>query len=270
VTETERSDGRAFSYWLGLELDETTEVGADRPESVGRVDPGPDLRLPNGQVRAGAMLGLMDCVGGLTSGLAALPRWVVSTNINQRIATLDVHGALVLRSRTRRVGRNAVVTSVEARDESNDSLVATGVLTSSILTFEGALPVGTRPFCLRMPEGRAPDFPPLLGIRPASPVSVRLDLIPQLRNPWGILHGAVIGITVDAAAVHVVEQHTRSPGVMTDAVVHFVAPGRVGPIEAAGTVIGERPDGHVVRVELRDRGADDRLLTVAVVTVAPV
>lgn len=267
---TLRDDGRAFSYWLGLELDEVTEVGAAEPASVGRVDPGAHLRHESGPMRAGAILGLLDCVGGLNGGLAALPRWVVSTNINQRVATLAVRGALALSARTLRVGRNAVITGVEVHDDATGEVVASGVLTSSILTFEGGAPVGNRPFKLRMPDARPPAFPALLGLRPKSPTSVELELLPQLRNPWGILHGAAIGLVVDVASQHCVQEQTGNAAAMTDAAVHFLAPGRVGPIEATGTVVGRRPDGHLVRVELRDRGANDRLLTVAAVTVSPI
>ncbi|MFN8036859.1 MAG: hotdog domain-containing protein [Acidimicrobiia bacterium] len=265
-----RDDGRAFSYWLGLELDEIVQDEGAPPEALGRVDPGPHLRHADGRLRAGALLGMLDAVGGLNGGLAALPGWVVSTNITQRVGTLDVTGPVSLASRVLRTGRNAVVTTVEVHDGARRH-VATGVLTSSILTFEGSAPVGARPFRLRLagaaPPALPPVLPPLLGVEPVAPDRVRLAIEPELRNPWGILHGGAICLLVDVAVEHVAERVAGGPVAMTDAAVHFLAPGRVGPVEASGAIVGSRPDGHVTRVEVRDRGAGDRLLTVAVATV---
>ncbi len=47
---------------------------------------------------------------------------------------------------------------------------------------------------------------------------------------------------------------------------YYLGLGRVGPFLARGTVLG----GSTVRVELRDTGADDRLMTVALAAVEPI
>ena len=49
--------------------------------------------------------------------------------------------------------------------------------------------------------------------------------------------------------------------------LHFLAPNRVGPVRATARVLGQRPDGDVLRVEVRDEGAD-RTTAVAIVTSA--
>ena len=54
-------------------------------------------------------------------------------------------------------------------------------------------------------------------------------------------------------------------GRTTDIVLHFLAPNRVGPVQATTHVLGRRSDGHIARVELRDAGAN-RLTAVAIVT----
>jgi acyl-coenzyme A thioesterase PaaI-like protein len=50
-------------------------------------------------------------------------------------------------------------------------------------------------------------------------------------------------------------------------VLHYLAPNRIGPVRATANVLGERSDGAVARVEVRDVGAD-RVTAVAVATVA--
>ena len=55
--------------------------------------------------------------------------------------------------------------------------------------------------------------------------------------------------------------------VTSDLIVHYLSPGRVGPIVASARVIGSHRHEHLVRVSVHDHGADDRPLVVAVVTV---
>ena len=71
-----------------------------RPTSsalVGHAAVAPHLRGPAGGVRTGALLTMLDNVGGLCGGLAALPEgWVVSTNLAARVVALAHVGPLRL------------------------------------------------------------------------------------------------------------------------------------------------------------------------------
>jgi acyl-coenzyme A thioesterase PaaI-like protein len=219
-------------------------------------------------MRAGVLLAIADHVGGLTAGLAALPDgWVVSTNLSMRTATLSHRGPMRLRTEVLRRGRAAVVVRVRVSDDgAAGALVADAVLTSAVLVPEGGPPQWERPMAMSPPAyAEAPALGDWLGVREVDGRTLEMDLRDELRNPWGILHGAVVASLVDLAAVHAV----GVPGAAsTDAVVHFLSPGRVGPVYARAEMCGRRADGDVVRVELHDRGADDRLMSVAVVTVA--
>src|SRR5258708_10403747 len=130
---------------------------------VGHADVVEHLRGPAGGVRTGALLTMLDNVGGLGGGLAALPDgWVVSTNLAARVAQLAHVGPLRLDARLLRRGRNAVVTSVEIRDEgAGEKLVASGILTSAILVPESGPPKWARPRSIDTTIGRAPDLPPI-------------------------------------------------------------------------------------------------------------
>jgi uncharacterized protein (TIGR00369 family) len=159
------------------------------------------------------------------------------------------------------------VTSVEVVDEgANEVLVASGILTSAILVPEGGPPKWARPLTLDTTIGQAPDLPPIaewLGVRAVNANTVEIDLAPGLRNPWGILHGGVVATLVDLAA-----EHATGGGYTTDVVLHFLAPNRLGPVRAIARVLGERADGYVLRVEVRDVGAD-RVTALAIVTCVP-
>jgi uncharacterized protein (TIGR00369 family) len=156
-----------------------------------------------------------------------------------------------------------VVTSVEIRDEgAGDALVVDGVLTSAILIPENGPPVWTRPLVLDpgdAPTNAPPIIPDWLQTEAVDASSVQMTLADALRNPWGILHGGAVASLIDVAAEHV------TGGVTTDVVLHFLAPNRIGPVRANVRTLGSRADGTVLRVEVRDEGAD-RVTALAVVT----
>jgi acyl-coenzyme A thioesterase PaaI-like protein len=232
----------------------------------------PHLAGPHGGVRSGALLAMADHVGGLCGGLASLPDgWVVSTNLTLRVASLEHRGPLRFHADVLRRGRSAVVNRVRVHDDGADArVVADAVLTSAVLVPETGPPRWERPVALAPDrvDGAEPAAA-WLRTRPRGDGTLVLDLRDGLRNPWGILHGAVVGVLVDLAAEEAVRVATGTTGVTTDIALHYLAPGRVGPVTARGEIVGRRADGHVVRVELRDTGASDRVVSVAVTTVRP-
>jgi uncharacterized protein (TIGR00369 family) len=230
------------------------------------------LRGANGGARAGAIAAMVDNVGGLAGGLAALPDgWVVSTNLTTRVASLDHVGPLRLRADILRRGRASVVDRVQVFDDGAGGVrVAEGVLTSAVLVPDGGPPAFARPVAMAPGHiAAAPPFAEWLRTRRAGDprTVVELDLRDELRNPWGIMHGAVVSALVDLASVETVAPTSAAAVATADITLHFLAPGRIGPVAARTRVLGERPDGVVVRVEIVDRGADDRRMAVAVTTV---
>jgi uncharacterized protein (TIGR00369 family) len=254
--------GRDVSRYIRVDLHEVE--GHDEIRVQGHAPAAPHLRGPSGGVRAGALLTMLDNVGGLCGGLAALPDgWVVSTNLSARTLTLDHVGPMRIDARVLRQGRSSVLTSVQIRDVgAHDALVIDGVLTSAVLVPASGPPQWTRPLVLEAgepPTDPVPDIPAWLGAQPIDGATIEMTLADSLRNPWGILHGGALASFVDLAAEHV------TGGITTDVVLHFLAPNRVGPVRAVGRPVGTRADGTVVRVEVRDRGAD-RVTALAVVT----
>lgn len=254
--------GREVGRYMGVSMRETEDL-----HLVGHAAVAPHLRGPAGGVRTGALLTMLDNVGGLSGGLAALPDgWVVSTNLAARVVALAHVGPLRLDAELLRRGRNNVVTGVQIRDEgARDTLVASGVLTSAILVPENGPPQWSRPLTLQngfAPARDLPAIPDWLGVRPVGDDAVEIDLGDELRNPWGILHGGVVATLVDLAA-----EHATNGGWTTDVVLHFLAPNRIGPVRANARVLGRRSDGTVLRIEVRDVGAP-RTTAIAIVTSA--
>jgi uncharacterized protein (TIGR00369 family) len=234
-----------------------------------------------GRTPTGVLAALVDSIGGLSCGIAALPDWIVTTNLSLRRAPSALvgptgTGPLRYDTETLRRGRSAVVsrTLVTAADGAH---VATGWMTTAVLTPASGPPQVERPVRpLELPEPTDPAFrgtpAEFFGLRAGDrPGVVALDVADRVRNPWGILHGGSMAVLTDVAATSAVNGTPAlepTPGLVTsDLVVHYLSPGRVGPVVARAAVVGERRDEHLVRVSVVDHGADDRRLVLAMVTV---
>ena len=263
----EHETGRDVSRYVGVELREVQPAADGSPRIEGHAPAPAHLRRPGGGVRTGALLTMLDNVGGLCGGLAVLPDgWVVSTNLSARVVRLDHTGPFRIDARVLRQGRASVVTAVEIRDEDErDALVVDGVLTSAVLIPENGPPRWSRPLVLSAGPPLVEPVPPIpdwLGAHAIDDATVEMQLAESLRNPWGILHGGAVASLIDLTAEHL------TGGTTTDVVLHFLAPNRVGPVRAGGTALGSRADGTVLRIEVRDEGAD-RVTALAVATAAP-
>lgn len=255
--------GRAVARWMGAALEEATEPGG--PVTIVGEAPAPErVRDSAGTVHSGVLTALADVAGGIACGLASLPRWIVSTDLMVSRLRTAVIGPIRLRAVVVRVGRTAAVARVGLTDAgAGDAALLTGVLTTSLLDPEGGPPDHRRPFRIVPPAPGGAPLPPLDHFFRLRTVDsgVSLDLVDDLRNPWGILHGGATAVLVTETAQRAV------PGVAGDTVLHYLRPARVGPVVGTPTVLGERPDGTLVAVTLRDAGDGNRTTAQAMVTV---
>ncbi len=275
----EREDGRPNI--LGREVGayfrfERRELPGDddRPSRfVGWVPIDDHLRGAGGGLETAGLLTCIDSLGGLLTGLAVLPRWIVTTSLAARVVRIRQVGPLRFHARALRRGRNSVVASVDVVDEgADDAPVATSVITCAVLD-PGEMGLQfARPLVIPMPPlDPAPvPFEEFFALESAPGRPTRLRLDDRLRNPWGILHGGAVAVLVDAAARRAAVPDGDRPTVTVGAVIHYLAPNRVGPVEARTTVMGRRPDGTVVRVAVHDVGNHDRLSVLASITVVEV
>ena len=259
--------GRDVSRYVRVEM---REVDAHRRRPAGRrarAGLAHHLRGPGGGVRAGALLTMLDNVGGLCGGLAALPDgWVVSTNLSARtVRARRTSGPFRIDARVLRQGRASVVTAVEIRDEgAGDALVVDGVLTSAILVPENGPPQWDRPLVLDPgePPDRARAADPRVARRAAGRRRRRSRCHSRDDAAQPVGHPARRRASRRSSTS---PPSTRPAAITTDVVLHFLAPNRVGPVRATARAIGARADGTVLRVEVRDEGAD-RVTALAIVT----
>jgi uncharacterized protein (TIGR00369 family) len=270
---------RHVSDYFRLERWELPPDDAERPSSFGGRSPVDDHhRGTGGGLRTGGLLTNLDTLGGFTSGLAVLPQWIVTTSLLATVSELDHVGPLRYRAEVLRRGRTSVVTALGVVDEgADDRHVAAATMTCAVLD-PGAMDLEfARPVSLPMPPPaiepqRPEDF---FGIEPGEGPVTRLALADRLRNPWGILHGGAVAMLADEAACRAALAFSTGVAgphgvAAADAVLHYLRPVKVGPVEARCRVLGSRAGRTNVRVEIHDVGSDDRTVTLGSVTVLAV
>jgi uncharacterized protein (TIGR00369 family) len=97
-------------------------------------------------------------------------------------------------------------------------------------------------------------------------VAVEMDIRDNLRGPAGSLEGGVLSTLIDVAAGAASVRAMGAFVATQDMTIHFLAPGKVGPMRATGEVLRARNGVAVIEVRVVDVGKDDRLCSTALVT----
>ena len=98
-------------------------------------------------------------------------------------------------------------------------------------------------------------------------IAVELELREDLKGPAGSLEGGVVSTIADVAGASAGAQAAGGLVATQHMAVSFLAPGKQGPVRATGTPLRVGKTDAVVEVRVVDRGNDDRLIAVALVTV---
>jgi len=267
------ASGVGVVRYLRFDREEVPPVEGDPyPSFISRAPVDPHLTQGGGRLHTGALLTLVDIIGGLTGGMAALPDWVMTTSLVGQMGLQPHIGPLRFDARVLRRGRRSVIAAVEVIDEgAGGAWAASCLLTSACMVTGNGAPSIPRPVHSPMDEADPAPEPveDFFGIVPGEGPVTRLELDARLRNPWGVLHGGAVCVLVDVAATRALAAVGGRASLATDEVLQFLNPIRVGPAEARATVMGERSDGHVLRIAVHDVGAGDRLCALATVTLRP-
>lgn len=176
--------------------------------------------------------------------------------------------------RMARMGRRTGIVEVDVHDETGVH-VARSV--QELVFPQGAAPADVhddggdaRAEFLRRLQGECTLAAPLaevLGIRDASDGPGRpawsMPLSDVVRNGFGALYGGAAASLVDVAATGAAADGGSRPAHTLQAAMRFLAPGTQGPFVATPRVVGRHGATATVAIEIRDAGADDRLVILA-------
>ena len=99
-----------------------------------------------------------------------------------------------------------------------------------------------------------------VGIEVRDPARGRavVELRDALRNPQGVMQGALVALLAEVAALALAEHALAAPQVVTELDLRYLAPARIGPVEAQASFV-RAPADRMLRAELRDRGDRGRI-----------
>jgi uncharacterized protein (TIGR00369 family) len=97
---------------------------------------------------------------------------------------------------------------------------------------------------------------------------IELELTDDLRGPGGALHGGLVTMLVDVAGASCLAAASGRLVATATTSIEYLAAGRVGPIRATGQALRVSASRGVAEIRVVDRGKDDRLMAVALVSVS--
>ncbi|MGH9918576.1 MAG: hotdog fold thioesterase [Nitrososphaerales archaeon] len=209
-------------------------------------------------------------------------------------AVIDAGGGLIIGLTTRRKGEGPDGTvglwTNEPLDTAVETLKGQGVSFDGPVIQEGMVrlalfrdPDGNRLSLTNVPpsptgvtsgatDGDRLPFFDHLGLRWPSlgedGASVEIDIRDDMRGPAGTLQGGIIATLIDVAAAATAAQGSGGLVATSEMSVHFLAPGRIGPVRADGELLRSRSGGAAVEVRVYDTGNHDRLMAVSLAAFA--
>ncbi|MCA9503264.1 MAG: hypothetical protein H6748_19770 [Spirochaetaceae bacterium] len=246
------------------------------PDAPLRIEPYPAIAT-HGALRATVVASAIDLVGGLFTRAIAGVDATFTSDLSLRIPSPGRPPRLLAHGEILRAGRRLVTTGVRIeREDAGSGLYAWGETTFSrvprVLRPGEAMPdvetLSTPATIERHPLAQPLDAAVGVEVVEATPGLVRLALRPALRNPEGVMQGALYALLAECAGLARAGADLGVPHVVTALDLRYLAAATVGPVEARADWIGTNAS-RMLHVEIRDRGRDDRLTTTAWLQLVP-
>ena len=224
-----------------------------------------------GVVRPSVLALVVDMMGGFVAEAGTGTDWIFTSDLSLRAPARHVPGEVVATGRALRTGRGIVSTDVEMRE--GGEVFAYGQAGFSRVPRRHGDPPHPHLHENRLRGELPPLERPLVeevGVRVLDPSrgSVEVEMTDALRNPAGAMQGAIVALVAEVSAESLADHGRGSAQIVTDLDVRYLAMGREGPVTGSAEWIGP-PEAGALRVELRDRGLGNRLMTSALARVAP-
>jgi acyl-coenzyme A thioesterase PaaI-like protein len=259
--------GDEFTRFLGYESVRTSEATASS-----WVPARPDLLDADGMLLPLALAFLVDSTPGVVCGAAALPDWVITTDLHMQVIDRRVRGTLRADATLVHANRVGVLAEVTVVDEGDgDRLVATGSVNHARVPMTESLDVPLMPIGVRY---HGPADAPAPGDRLAREVTftpaasageLEAFLTPLNTNPLGIMHGSVTTSLSISAAI----ARAGDGWQVAQALARFGGPIRKGPARAHAELVHADDVGCLARVAVRDESYPHRVAVLSSVRLVP-
>jgi len=245
-----------------------------------RVPVVPEICTDQGSMHVGVIVMLVDILGGLLTARAVYPDWFATANLFMHTTGRASSGIVAATGSVMRSGRTTVVIEVDIREETGNSTRASTSIGSAMMTFS-RLPRREDTLEFRVDEdsnesfhfsidgsGLSRHYLDQVGLHVIDEAAgaVELNMSDYIRNSLYSINGGMVATMADVAGQYAARKATGKPLLTTDLEVHYLEQGKVGPFRTKTMVLRTTEDTALTRIEVIDRGADDRLMAVVMNT----
>jgi len=240
----------------------------------------PEIRTKDGSLQIGAVATMIDVLGGAMTIRAVHPDWMATASLSVHLAGRPTSDTIAAAGEVLRAGRTMAIIDVDIREEDGGRARATPSIGTAMMTFS-RLPRREDTPALQLdtdtPEafdfatdGSGLDRP----YRDAAGVRVldegagvaEIEMKNYVRNSVGVLQGGMIAVLGDVAGEAAARSAVRKPLTTRDLEIHYLSQGKRGPFRTRTRVLRMTDDTALTRVEVIDRGLEDRLIAVVMNT----
>lgn len=252
-----------------------------RGKAVLRAPVVPEIRTRDGSLQAGALATMVDVLGGVLTFHAVYPDWMATSGLSVHLTGRPGSDTIEAAGRVIRAGRTMVIVDVEIRDRRGPAGGGSaGPLGTAMISFSRlARREDTPPFEPDRENAETVEFGiPGSGLRrphrEAAGVRVlderagvaEIEMRPYVRNSLGALQGGMIAVLADTAGEMAAAAAAARPMTTRDLTIQYLSQGKRGPFRTRTRVIRLTGDTALTRVEVVDRGAEDRLVALVMST----
>lgn len=240
----------------------------------------PEILTRDGSLQIGAVATMIDVLGGALTVRAVHPDWMATASLSVHLAGRPEFDTIAAAGKVMRAGRTMAIIDVDLREEGGSPDAPTQSIGTAMMTFS-RLPrrQDTPAFEPDMEMSEAVDFGiegsglkrpyrDAAGLRVLDEAAgiVELDLKEYVRNSLRVLQGGMIAVLSDAAGELAAGEAAGRPMMTKDLAVQYLCQGKTGPFRTRTRVLRTTQDTALTRVEVIDRGMEDRLIAVVMNT----
>jgi uncharacterized protein (TIGR00369 family) len=204
----------------------------------------------------------VDVLGGFLIGPLVDPDWMATADLSLHLGAAPRSGTVLVAAEALRLGRTSVVVGVELYDGDLDGPgCGQGVLAFTRLPRRAENLHLLRPEPGTRTDLGGPEAVPGSVVRglpvevvDAASGRVVVPVEPWARNSFGAMNGGVVAALAARAGAEMASAVQRQAQVVTDVVVHYMAPAAVGPLTTAGTLVRAGTNATAVRIDMFDTG----------------
>jgi uncharacterized protein (TIGR00369 family) len=240
----------------------------------------PEICTEDGSLQIGAVATLIDVLGGALTVRAVHPDWIATASLSVHLTGNAASDVVAAAGSVIRAGRTMAIIDADIREEAGNPAESARSIGTAMMTFS-RLPrrEDTPELKLDMDAPETFDFATegaglnrsyrdAAGVRVLDPGAgvAELEMKDYVRNSLQVLQGGMIAILADVAGEIAARTATDKPLTTSDLAIHYLSQGKRGPFRTRTRVLRTTDDTALTRVEVIDRGVEDRVIAVAMNT----